>query len=183
MDTPSLADIAAVTDKDDGGFLGGSTGGILALIIVFILLFGGGSMFGGGGNAVAAQYVTQQELQAGFNQNTIVNKLDGIGQGICSLGYENAQLANQTNANITQLGYMMQDCCCKIQTNADHNTQAILNKLCDYEVTQLRDQLQSANLALFGQATANNIVSQVRPTPIPAWPVCSPYTSACGCCA
>lgn len=66
---PSLADIAAVTDKNDG--LGGSMGGgfwIFALIILFAMMGNGFGGWGNRGNGDYGQYATaatQQEILFG----------------------------------------------------------------------------------------------------------------------
>ena len=75
------------------------------------------------------------------------------------------------------------------------NTQRILDKLCDMEsnakdqrINSLQLELQSATNQLSNLAQTASIVNQLRPTPIPAYTVCSPYQSygnygGCnGCC-
>lgn len=178
MENYSLSDIAAVSDKTDGLF-GGSSGGILALIIVFILLFGNrGCGLGGDG----CQYATQADVQRGFDTNTIVNKLDGISNGICSSTFELNNAVNNgfnsINNAIMQLGYNMQNCCCETQRNNDRNTQLILDRMCQSEITQLRDQLQASQMMNANNLLANQIINTVRPVPQPAWLTCSPYQNA-----
>lgn len=117
----SVADAMALANGRDGDglFGGGTSGGILALIIIFVLLFGTGSGFGFGGNGAVA---TQADIQRGFDTRTIVSKLDGISNGICDLGYANANLINNVrfdnmqgfnsvNQGIANLGYEQQNCC------------------------------------------------------------------------
>lgn len=118
----SIADAMALGKNGDGLF-GGGAGSILALIIVFILLFGNGGFGGyGRGNYVGEPYATSADVQRGFDTNSIVNRLEGIKNGICDSGYANAQLINGVektvmNGNnniaggITELGYQMKDCC------------------------------------------------------------------------
>lgn len=164
----SASDVLALTKDSDGLFGGGSSGGILALIIIFVLLFGTGSGFGFGGNGAVA---TQADIQRGFDTRTIVSKLDGISNGICDLGYANANLINNVrfdnmqgfnsvNQGIANLGYEQQNCCCTTNRNIDslkyenaQNTCAIVNAIhADGEATralmqanivqELRDKLQ-----------------------------------------
>ena len=164
----SASDVLALTKDSDGLFGGGSSGGILALIIIFVLLFGTGSGFGFGGNGAVA---TQADIQRGFDTRTIVSKLDGISNGICDLGYANANLINNVrfdnmqgfnsvNQGIANLGYEQQSCCCTTNRNIDslkyenaQNTCAIVNAIhADGEATralmqantvqELRDKLQ-----------------------------------------
>lgn len=114
-----VADVMALAKGNDGLF-SGNGGSILALIIVFILIFGNSGI--GYGNGVLGNYATQADIQRGFDTNTIVNKLDGISNGICSLGYDQLgvmngintnimQSASGINAGITELGYKFQQCC------------------------------------------------------------------------
>ena len=183
----SASDVLALTKDNDGLFGGGNAGGILALIIVFILLFGNGG-WGGYGNR--ENLATQGALQRGFNTNTIVNKLDGISNGICSLGYDQLaqmngintnimQSANGINAGIAQLGFNMQDCCCTTNRNIDavryenaQNTCAIVNAIREdgaatrdliqaNTVQQLRDKLQERDNTISNFMQTQNILNSI----------------------
>lgn len=114
-------------------------------IIILAMLFGwGNGGFGGwgGGNGVLQGALTRSDLCAEFNANDLQNAVRGVQQGICdstfalnnsimngfsgvnsaicNLGYEQAQLANQTQMAIMQgnnaLSTQLADCCCKTQT-------------------------------------------------------------------
>lgn len=174
-----VADVMALSR--DNGFLSGSGGSILALIIVFILIFGNGGGYGWGGNNVNGYYATQADIQRGFDTNTIVNKLDGISNGICSLGYDQLgvmngintnimQSANGINGGITELGYKFQQCCCENLRNQDANTRDILEAIkcdgqatraliTDNEMNRLRTDLQSAQLTLANASQTQNILN------------------------
>lgn len=102
---PSLADIAAVTGNDRNGF--GNGDGWWILIILFALFGGWGNGFNGNGgygskNAADALDAT---LQRGFDNQSVMSKLNGIEQGICSMGYDQLAQINQVNSNIMQTGY------------------------------------------------------------------------------
>ena len=115
-------------------------------IILLALLFGWGrnGAFGGGygsGNGGCCASATCQELQSGFNNQSVMQMLNGINSGICSLGYDNATLVNGVNTNVMQTGFgitsaiqqaqfaqqqsaaaaqaQMADCCCSIQRAID----------------------------------------------------------------
>ena len=119
----------------------GSWGEMIFAIIILAMFAGGdgfgngGGLFGGGrGNGAAA---TQAEIQRGFDTQSVISKLDGINNGICSLGYDqlaqmnnlgmaianqgyqNAQLANGITQNITQARFDNQQCCCETNRNID----------------------------------------------------------------
>lgn len=108
---PSLADIAAVTGNrnNDGGW--GDGNGWWVLIILFAL-FGGWGRNGFGGNNEGGSCcapATCAELQNGFNNQTNQMRFNGIDQGLCSLGYDNAVLTNGVNTNIMQTGFGIQN--------------------------------------------------------------------------
>lgn len=137
----------------------------------------------------------------GVNTN-IMQSAYGITNAINTQGYQ-----NQTAIN--QLGYQMQNCCCEnlraadsikfenaqntcaITNNATANTQRILDRLCqmeanakDEQISQLRFELQSANLQLGNLSQTANIINAVRPFPTPSYQVSSPYGTNypnCGC--
>ena len=151
--SPSLADIAAVTGNNrDDGFLGGD--GIWA-IIVFAMIFGWGGFGNGwcnGGNGGATPFatgaLTQTDLQRGFDTQAIVGKLDGISNGICDGFYavNNSMLTgfNGINTNIMQTGYGIQQA-----INADtianmQNTNALQSQLANC-CCETREAIQGVN--------------------------------------
>ena len=185
----SVADAMALANGRDGdGLFGGSTsGGILALIIIFVLLFSTGSGFGFGGNGAVA---TQADIQRGFDTRTIVSKLDGISNGICDLGYANANLINNVrfdgmqgfnsvNQGINSLGYQMQQCCCEnlrandsLKYENAQNTCAIVNAIhADGEATralmqantvqELRDKLQERDNTISNLVQNSTLLNSV----------------------
>lgn len=134
----SLADIAAVTRGNDG--IGGDGGGWWALIIILALCGGfgeGGGLFGNRGGSSSTAATVDASLQRGFDTQTIVSKLDGISNGICSLGYDQLAQMNGINTNIMQTGFgitnainqasvanmqqgnslstQIQNCCCNLE--------------------------------------------------------------------
>lgn len=139
MAAPSLADIAAVTRNNDGDGFGNGAGGWWVLIIL-LALFGGFGNGGWGNNGGGCQnaYDTQAVVQRGFDNQTVLTKLEGIQNGISSLGYDQLAQMNGINSNIMQTGFGIQqainnntvagmqqtnalstqlaDCCCKTQT-------------------------------------------------------------------
>lgn len=143
----SIADIAAVMGNRDGNGYGGFGEGWWAIIILFFLFgWGGeGGMFGGMNRGSS----TQAEVQRGFDTQAILSKLDGISNGICSLGYDQLAQMNGINSNIMQTGFgitnaiqagqianmqqfnaaatQLQTCCCNIengQARAEYNRAA-----------------------------------------------------------
>ena len=187
------------------GFAGNDANWLLWIVVLFALFSGNGFGWGNRGESIA----TQADLQRGFDTNTIVNKLDGISNGICDASYAlNNSIkdnAYATQSAISGLGAQMCNCCCGIERNIDSvryenarntcdiinnataNTQKILDKLCETEINNLRTDLQSAQLQISQLSQTSNIVNSLRPTPIPAYITCSPYQAqmfgfnGCGC--
>ena len=155
----SLADIAAVTNKNDDGMFGGNS----AWWIIVLLLFGwGGRGFGGFGGGYGmsggcgAPCATQADVRAAVDQQTLISKLDqqtygladstyalnnaitngfhGVDNALCSLGYN--------------LSHQISDCCCATQRAIDSvkyenatNTCAIQNTI----QNTTRDIIDNAN--------------------------------------
>lgn len=130
----SAADVAAVTDNRNCG-LGygdgfGYGGGSWVWVILLFALFGGnGFGYGRNGNGL-----TQIELQEGFNNQSVMRKLDSITQGLCDGFYASntnmLQGQNQlqrdlcqgftaTNAGIAENRFAAQQCCCETNRNID----------------------------------------------------------------
>lgn len=190
---------------NNGGGYGASGWAEMIFGIIILAMFGGwngnGGLFGNRGNGGAA--ATQADIQRGFDTSNIVNKLDGINNGLCdgfyatntgmlnatntlgmaiaNQGYQNAQLANGINQNITQARFDNQQCCCETQRlmergfcdaayaaatntsniiqNAHNDTDRIIAKLDamemarkDETIANLRSQVNALNLA---QSQAN----------------------------
>lgn len=106
----SPADIAAVTrNSNNDGFCDGN--GWWILIILFAL-FGWGGYGNGNWNGCGSQssnYYTDAALQRGFDNQSVMNKLNGLENGICSLGYDQLAQMNGINTNIMQTGYGIQN--------------------------------------------------------------------------
>ena len=153
--SPSLADIAAVTGNNKDGW--GDGNGWWVLIILFAIFGGWGNGFGGGyGNGCDRASVpcsTQADVRAAVDQQTLISKIDqqtyglsstftalndnlnsnfrGIDNAICTLGYQNQQGFNE-------VAHQISDCCCTTQRSIDGvnyniatQTNAIQNAMCN----------------------------------------------------
>lgn len=123
----SLADIAAVTgnNRNNDGMWGDG-----AWWIVILLIFGCGG-FGGNGwgcNGAGNGY-TDAAIQRGFDNQAVVSKLDGINNGICSLGYDQLAQMNGINTNILQTGFGIQQAINADTVSGMQNTNAIQSTL------------------------------------------------------
>ena len=162
----SLADIAAVTNKNDDGMFGGNS----AWWIIVLLLFGWGGRgfggFGGGygmGGGCGAPCATQADVRSAVDQQTLISKLDqqtygladstyalnnaitngfhGVDNAICNLGYN-------VQSGFNTIGHQLADCCCATQRAIDSvkyenatNTCAIQNTI----QNTTRDVIENAN--------------------------------------
>lgn len=139
----TAADVAAVTDKHGCGYGydGMGYGGSWIWIILLFALFNNGGFGGRYGNGV-----TQIELQQGFDNQSVMRKLDGITNGICDLGYSiNTNLLqgqNQlqrdlcqgfaaVNAGISENRFAAQQCCCETNRNIDAVRYEAAKNTCD----------------------------------------------------
>ena len=148
----------------------------------------------------------QQGLCDGFyaQNTTMLQGFNGLQRDLCQ-GFAAA------NAGINENRFAQQQCCCDnlraldnvryenaqntcaITTNATGNTQRILDKLCqmeanakDQRIADLTASLQAANGQISQLSQTANIINAVRPFPIPAYQVQSPYVGngyayGCGC--
>lgn len=125
--TPFSMPVAPITYGGNGGGMLGGADGILGIILIIALLGGGlggngfGGLFGGGNSGYS-------EVQRGFDNQAVINKLDGLTYGlsdatfalnnsimqgfhgvdnaICNLGYQNQQ-------GFSNLSAQLANCCCE----------------------------------------------------------------------
>ena len=195
----SLADIRAATHDDDGY---GGQGSWFWIVVLFLFMFGFGR--NGWGNDVNNGALTRAEMTDGFNNQSILNKLNGIENGLCQGFYAQNNTALQgfsTIGNqIMQNQFAMKECCCETNRNIDavryenskntceittaiHNEGEQTRALIQANTIQnLRDrleaksqELQTANFQLSQQAQNATLINELRPCAKPAYITCSPY--------
>ena len=171
--------------------------------LIWLAFFGGGNGgfgFGGGNGAL-----TRAELTQGFNDQDTRAGIRGIQQGLCDGFYANNTTMLQgfngiqrdlcagfgsVTAGLNQLGYQQQQCCCEIKGAIHAEGEATRALITENIIQGLRDrivakdqELQTANFQLSQQAQSAALINALRPTPIPAYITCSPYTTGyTGCC-
>ena len=190
----SLSDIRAATDGMDG------QGSWFWIVVLFLFMFGSGNgLFNGGGSAL-----TRAEMTDGFNNQSVLRKLDGITQGLCDGFYAmNTGMLNGFNtvgSQIAENRFAAQQCCCETNRNIDSVRYEASKSACDIttaihaegEATRalinantmqaLRDKLEdkdrelmTANFQLSQQAQSANLIAELRPCAKPAYITCSPY--------
>lgn len=173
-DTMSPADVMALSNRDgNDGFM---NSWVWVFFLFFLLAWGGNGMgFGGNGNGL-----TQAELQAGLYHQTTDNNLRAIMGNQCDLTkeilenrYDNQVAMCQNfatvNANITDLGYRMQQCCCELKS------QILQDK---YDATL--NELNLARIVASNQTQSQYILGQLGNYYIN--PAVNPYTCYNSCC-
>lgn len=129
MENYSLSDIRAATDhNDDYGFGGGSW---FWTVVLFLFMFGAnGNLFGNRDTGA----LTRAEMTDGFNNQSVLRKLDGINNGLCDgfyamntgmlNGFNGVQRDlcsgfNAVSAGIAENRFAAQQCCCDTNRNID----------------------------------------------------------------
>ena len=188
----------------DYGF-GEGIWGIIMLLIVAGLFSGNGFGWGGNRGNVANDTLLGEEFikRDIFNTNQNVSATScqtqrdvlenrfNCSQNACATQKEILQNRYDTSlglANVNKdillgnqnLQAQTEKCCCDIKTAIHAEGEATRAMIQNDKIEQLRQQVNASNLALFGQ----QLVNQILPRSVPAYPSCSPYVPAtygCGC--
>ena len=157
----SLADIAAVTgnNRDNDGMWGN---GAWWIVILLIFGWGGFGNNGWGGNGAGNGY-TDAAIQRGFDNQAVLSKLDGINNGICSLGYDQLAQMNGINTNILQTGFGIQQAINADTVSGMQNTNALQAQLANC-CCETREAIQGVNynMATNTCALQNTLNSNTR---------------------
>ena len=113
----SLADIRAATHDNDG-FDG--QGSWFWIVVLFLFMTGaGGNFFNRDSGSL-----TRAEMTDGFNNQSVLRKLDGITQGLCDGFYamNTGMLTgfNTVGSQIAENRFAAQQCCCETNRNIDN---------------------------------------------------------------
>lgn len=108
MDNMSLADIAAVTNKDNDGFFNGD--GFWGIIVLFFIfaMFGGGGLWGNNNGLQGA--LTRGEMADGFNTAQILRNQSDITRDQFNI-----------QRDVLENRFTAQQCCCQTQQNIMQN--------------------------------------------------------------
>ena len=187
-DGVSLADIAAVTDKNDGMFDGGAGGGMWIFALLILLLIGGGGFFGGARN-MNGEPVTEAGLCNAMNFNNLENSVGRLGDnltntyiglqnGLCQLGYENQKSFGTLSSQLAQ-------CCCETQRAIDGvnyngaiNTAAI-NANTTAQTQKILDAMAQNKIESL-QAQVNHLQLQSAMCGVVRYPNATTYTAGFG---
>lgn len=132
---PYSVPVAPISGNNGG--LGGFGDSWIGLIIILALLFGNGNGFGGfgfgGGNG------GYSEVQRGFDQNAVINKLDGLTYGLSDSTYALSGAINTGFNGVQQtlcqgfngISREVADCCCKTQAELGDIKYQMATQACD----------------------------------------------------
>ena len=181
----SLSDIKSALGGEEG-----MGGGWFLIVILFLFLFGfGNNRNGMGGYCGNDGYVTTSQFESENNFRTLDNSNRMTQNGLCQLGYEQANLINASTAqivgNITNEGRALQsqiaDCCCTTQRAIDslklencQNTQKILDAITTDRMTQMQNQINQLQMQ-------NALCGVVRYPMASTWNAGSNPFCGCGC--
>ena len=136
----SAADVAAVTGAN-GYNNGGAWGNDWWAVIIILALFGGfgnrGGLFGGGyggfngSGCGCCAPATCADLQAGLNNQAVTNKLNGLENGLCSLGYDQLNQMNGIANTIQQGNFALQQTLNNNAIAQMQDTNAVSRQLAD----------------------------------------------------
>lgn len=137
-----------------------------------------------GNNDVARSIADQTNA---LNMN-IVQTGNAITNGLATLGYATQNQICGVNNNIEAVKYQMATEACATRAESDSNTQKILDRLTtmqmsdkDNQIFALQSELQAARNQIDNANQTQNLVNALKPYPVPAYTVGSPYASANGC--
>ena len=159
MFNSNCASVPLVASIDGGyggnnGFLNGD--GLWGLIIILALLGWGGNGFGGFGFGGNGGY---SEVQRGFDQNAVINKLDGLTYGLSDSTYALTGALNSGFNGVQQtlcqgfngLSREVADCCCATQGAIKDVRYDLATQACD-----TRNLIQNTTRDIIDNANANN---------------------------
>jgi hypothetical protein len=109
-----------------------------------------------------------QTMQAQFDNQTAINSLSSqVASGFCDV---NNSICNQNYLNAQNTNAIIQA--------SNDNTRAILDKMCQNEIQQLRDQNQAYLNQISQNAQTTSILDALLPVAKPAYLTLSPYQTA-----
>ena len=180
----SLSDIKSALGGEEG-----MGGGWFLIVILFFFLFGFGNNRNGIGNCGNDGYVTTSQFESENNFRTLDNSNRMTQNGLCQLGYEQANLINASTSqivgNITTEGRNIQsqlaDCCCTTQRAIDslklenwQNTHKSLDAITTDRMAQMQNQINQLQMQ-------NALCGVVRYPMASTWNAGSNPFCGCGC--
>ena len=199
----SLADIAAATGNNNGGF--GFDGNGVWVLLLFILVLAGGW---NNGNGFANAEVSRCNAQANVLQ-TLNNNQANLSTQLNTIAMNQQNCCCENRAGLADLKYTVATEACAdrsaisdalkdVIASNTANTQAILDKMCQQEIDALKAQNQQLQMQSYlaslaasqnaqtGQILTDNaaqttaLLQALNPAPVPAYVVPNPFGCNCG---
>lgn len=105
-------------------------------------------------------------------QRDILNQTNEINTSLLTTALQSqAQASN----NQLQMQGHLDNCCCELKAQGIENTQKVLDAMKQNTIDDLRSQVNDLKNTITANGIGTSIINQVRPYPIPAYPVTSPY--------
>lgn len=149
------ADFAAMTGNDGFGMGNGWW-----MFIILLALFGGFGRGNFGSSDPCCQPATCAGVQNGFDNMAVTNKLNGLENGICSLGYDQLNQMNGINSNIMQTAFGLQRDIQNMGISNMQDTNALSRQLADCCCENRTGQMQIQNAIQSGFCSVNNAIQQ-----------------------
>ena len=141
---------------------------------------------------------TNMAMANGFAQAELSrsNQQAALMQQLTAMQMQNQECCCENRAAIAQVRYDMATQACDTRNtvntaardiidNQNQNSRAILDFLTQSKLQDLQSENQGLKLAASQAAQNNYLISQLRPTPIPAYASCNPWAggsyTGCGC--
>lgn len=102
--------------------------------------------------------------EVGFSAERVINAVNAITSGFNTLSSENATRFNILGAKIDAQTQIINDKFCQLEMREMQN-----------KIDTLRDEKNALQSSALLQQQTSNIVSQIRPCPVPAYLTCNPY--------
>ena len=119
----SVADVAALQNRDNDGMFGGAGGTWIWVFFLFFLLAWGGNGFGFGNGAATQGALTRSDMCQEFNFNNLQRSVLGIQNGLCdgfyAMNTTMLQGFNGLGNQVQENRFASQQCCCEINRNID----------------------------------------------------------------
>ena len=150
-------------------------------------------------NAITGGFATTtQTINSGFQTAELsrANQQAALMQQLNAMQMQNQECCCENRAAIAQVRYDMATQACDTRNtvntaardiidNQNQNSRAILDFLTQSKLQDLQSENQGLKLAASQAAQNNYLISQLRPTPIPAYASCNPWAggsyTGCGC--
>ena len=112
-------------------------------------------------------------------QNSILDTKYANQLNACQTQRDILTQTNELNTNLLTTALQnqskMDECCCNLRASGIENTQKILDAIQNNVIDDLRSQVNDLKNTITANGIGTSIVNQVRPYPVPAYAVSSPY--------